>query len=128
MKQRIPESLNEFIVNESEINEEVVLNKGNETIRQHRKRMAELRLARLKEIKAPEIILKSEEDKIKNADKWTNKNIKGIEEFGDEVYASVEGKTGRGGVMFVQYVLRDGRIINFFPNAKYGQFFSEYTK
>jgi hypothetical protein len=59
---------------------------------------------------------------------WKNKDVKGIEEFGDEIYAGVEYKKGNGGSPYTQYTLKDGRIVNFFPTAKYGPFFSEYTK
>lgn len=127
MRKRIPESLNEFVETYI-VNEEVFLNTKNSTIRKDRKRQFELRLEKLKEINAPAIMIKQQEKMIDEIDSWTNKQCKGIEEFGDEIFASVESKKGNGGVSFVQYKLKDGRIINFFPNAKYGPFFSEYTK
>ena len=128
MKQRIPESIEDFIISEAAINEEVFINTKGYTIRQHRKVQAEMRLEKLKEIKAPEVMLSGVEKMIKDIDKWTNKQCKGIEDFGEEIFASVEPKKGNGGVPYTQYVLKDGRIINFFPNAKYGPFFAEYTK
>lgn len=121
MKQRIP-SFKEFI-NESEIR----LNKGNDTIQDYLIFNKQSRIDRLKEIKAPEIMIQNDIKMIENY-KSGNVKINGWNEFSQEVFKSFIWKKGNGGKEYVQFTLSDNSIVNYFPNGKFGPFFSRPSK
>lgn len=121
MKQRIP------TFDAYQLMEKAEKNPGKETVLECITERLERRHKKLKDIKAPKIIIDNLEDYIKDIKSGTTK-IKGADEFGDLEYDTVEGKTGRGGKSFVQFVLKDSRIINYFPYAKYGPFIAPHNK
>ena len=88
-------------------------------------------LEKLKSIRAPEVIIQSRTKNI-NIIKEEIKTkslppIKGLSEFKDLIYDSVEIKTGKGGKKYFSFIVQE-RIINFFPHGKYGAFINEYRK
>ena len=84
----------------------------------------ENRIKRLKEINAPEIIIENEKKQYENIlkgninlliNKWNDNDF-------DVEFIKEERKTGNGGKVYFQFTTKDNKIINFFPNAKYGRF------
>lgn len=88
------------------------------------KNAASKRLEKLKKIPAPDVILKSLSEFIKNANNEVKK-FKGMSEFGKLKVNNYEVKKGRGGKPFIEFDTKIGKIY-FFPVGKYGAFLKKF--
>jgi len=79
-----------------------------------------VRIEKLTEIKAPEVILEHENAllaKLESGDVMVN----GIEEFSEITEFTFEKRIGRGGTPWFEITTPVG-ILNYFPNARFGAF------
>lgn len=92
-----------------------------------------IRLERLKNIKAPEIMIKQIEENLNCTDKqWVDNYIKSIKKLDElllnEKIESYENRTGNGGKKFTHIKLKNGKSYNYFPNGSYGRIIFPHTK
>ncbi|MCK9575747.1 MAG: hypothetical protein WC979_02585 [Candidatus Pacearchaeota archaeon] len=123
MNQRIP-NFDDFVNEAKSVPRE---NTERETVLDYIIKNKQVRLEKLKEIKAPEIIITGTENQIHLLKSGQSK-IKGLDIYGSNIYKTLEWRKGNGGVDFIQFVMNDDSVINYFPNAKYGAFFAPNTK
>ena len=95
------------------------------TIRQHlNEKIAEgskIRYEKLKEIKAPYVMIENQ-TKITNMAENGEIVFSGDQEALELTYKSSTKFKGRGGKPWYQFETEEGRLVNYFPAARFGRF------